>query len=86
MLERLKERLKQLENKAAANIAVRYPDDADGFICAVVGTDAAERYRHGSGYDVMAALCSTARDDWSDYEPPENYSDDDDECQGLTFT
>lgn len=72
------ERLKQLENKAAANIAVRYPADDDGFVAAVVGEENAEQYRHGSGFDVMAALCSTARDDWSDYEPPDNYND---ECQ-----
>lgn len=61
------ERLKRLEEGAKRLFVNLFPPDDDNFVHALCG-DQAENFRNGDGYDVMKALCSTAPQDWADYE------------------
>lgn len=65
-MNELTRRLKRLETIHTERTACLYPDDSDGFCAAVVG-DRAGDYAHGAGFDAVAAISSTAMDDWREY-------------------
>lgn len=60
-------RLKRLELFHKTLSCEQYPDDIDNFIEALIG-ERKEQYKKGNGYDTIAALNSTAFEDWNDYE------------------
>lgn len=60
---RLIERIKRLEK--ALGIRSIFPNDEDGFLIAL-GVDAEDFKKAGGGYDFIAALNATAKEDWNE--------------------
>ena len=65
ILKRLKSRLGRLETALKDAQRSLYPGNEDAFMDAIVGEDK-EKYRKGEGYDFIAALTSTAAEDWKE--------------------
>lgn len=74
------ERIKRLESAIKQRIESLIVGNDDGFLDALVGADHVEQYRDSNGgFDFMAALGCTARDDWRGYSAPDESEESQDE-------
>ena len=68
-MKSIEDRIKKIE--AALMICARklFVSDEDNFVSSFVGEDRKEAFKkEGGGYDHIAAISSTAAEDWKDYK------------------